>query len=434
MTLAEANGTMPAMKTLTSVAAVLTLLTSVGVALAGSLPNAQDILNQQSAGTGDSATSSGTGTTSAQTPSIPNTSGCQIDSLMLQTWKARVAAEAASAAPAAKEAKPSAQGGKPTGKDRTEKDAPQQAPSTKPPPLFRAEDVDLQFLPDDKGARILRPRSTFVLTMKLGSEIAGCIGDGAGPTLFVDHLAFRWLLPMDRYIDKDLVRVTYRIDPLATPQQSWNETLLRSWTHENPRLVTIGIGGSGSEVVIAKEKVSLSVGYGGPWLGCVALVLALAILAAFGLIGNGLLDRRSQTPSYSLSRFVLACWVLTTTAAIVLMLVHTEVLPSVADGGLAFMVAASGLGMGISSLIDVLRKADIPQTPSKVSIFADFFKDADGVALHRVQAGLLNALVLGVVWWELIQYGSVAMIDKSWAALVGASTITYLMGKRGEAN
>jgi hypothetical protein len=45
----------------------------------------------------------------------------------------------------------------------------------------------------------------------------------------------------------------------------------------------------------------------------------------------------------------------------------------------------------------------------------DYLNDADGLALHRVQVVFLTS-VLFVVWRDMIQLGTVAEIDRAWAA------------------
>lgn len=286
------------------------------------------------------------------------------------------------------------------------------------------DDVDLRVT---KTA--LAPRQELTLSMKLGSELAKCIGATSGPVLFLDHLPIQGLASTGRFIEGGRLLVRFRLDRPASSISNWNELLQRAWSDGADRAVWVGFGGGDAEVAVAPEKIPLRIGGGSPAIGFGALMLCLVLLAIVWRSSRALADRKRGELSYSLSRLVLACWVLTTSAAIILMLFHTGVLPSVADGGLAFMVAATGLGTGASALIDRFKEAS---NPNASSFIRDFFEDGDGFALHRVQSAILNGLVLYVVWAELITYGSVANIDKSWAALVGASTATYLLGKSGE--
>lgn len=286
------------------------------------------------------------------------------------------------------------------------------------------DEIDLQV-----SEAILKPRAEFTLSMKMGSEVAKCVGATTGPVLFLDHLPIQGLASTGRLIENGRVQVRFRLDRPASSLANWNELLQRAWSDGKDREVVVGIGGGDAEVAVAAKPVKLRLGGGGPAVGVGALIVCVLLLALVWWQSKALVDRKSGYLSYSLSRLVLACWVLTTSAAIVLMLLHTGVLPSVADGGLAFMVAATGLGTGASAWIDRIKTATNPDASTFIK---DFFEDGDGFALHRVQAAILNSLVLYVVWSELVRYGTVAYIDKSWAVLVGASTVTYLLGKSGE--
>jgi hypothetical protein len=60
--------------------------------------------------------------------------------------------------------------------------------------------------------------------------------------------------------------------------------------------------------------------------------------------------------SYSVSRLLLGCWVLTTISAALLMIARTDTMPSATQGGLVFLLAISGASTGRSAVIDVIRK------------------------------------------------------------------------------
>lgn len=286
------------------------------------------------------------------------------------------------------------------------------------------DEIDLQV-----SETAIAPRQELTLSMRLGSELAKCIGATSGPVLFLDHLPIQGLAPTGRFIENGRVLVRFRLDRPASSTTNWNELIQRAWTEGKDREVFVGFGGGDSEVAVSAKPITLRLGGGSPSVGVGVLLLCVVVLALIWRTSKALADRKPGELSYSLSRLVLACWVLTTIAAIALVLYHTGVLPSVADGGLAFMVAATGLGTGASSLMDWFKKATNSTTSTLIQ---DFFEDSDGFALHRVQSAILNGLVLYVVWRELVLYGTVANVDKSWALLVGASTVTYLLGKTGE--
>ena len=97
------------------------------------------------------------------------------------------------------------------------------------------------------------------------------------------------------------------------------------------------------------------------------------------------------------------------------------------------MLAATGFGTGAAALIDIFNKAKSSSGSGKVwGFIEDLTVDSDGLAIHRLQALIFNVIVLSVVWIDLIAWGTVAMVDKSWSTLIGASTLTYLFGKASE--
>ena len=98
------------------------------------------------------------------------------------------------------------------------------------------------------------------------------------------------------------------------------------------------------------------------------------------------------------------------------------------------MLAISGATTGFSALIDIYNNQRNNRTnPSETWFWEDFLDDADGLAIHRVQVVFFNLLILFIVWRDLIQLGSVARIDTGWAVLMGASAMTFVFGKAGEA-
>jgi len=134
---------------------------------------------------------------------------------------------------------------------------------------------------------------------------------------------------------------------------------------------------------------------------------------------------------YSLSRLLLAFWVLTTVSAVLLMVLRTGAMPDTTEGGLALLLAVSGATTGLSGLIDLIRQ---PSNSGETRFWEDFLDDADGIALHRVQVVVFNLLVLGLVWREMIQLGTAARIDTKWSSYLGASALIFVFGKWSESN
>jgi hypothetical protein len=136
-----------------------------------------------------------------------------------------------------------------------------------------------------------------------------------------------------------------------------------------------------------------------------------------------------QVPTLSLSRTLLIAWVVTISLSIVVLFLRKGVLPSMTEGGMSLLLLASGMTAGSGAAVDLIWKT--VASPSG-GIWKDLVNDDDGMAIHRVQALLVNLLILGIYWFELYLNGTVAYVDKSWAGLMGISNATYLYGKSCE--
>lgn len=281
------------------------------------------------------------------------------------------------------------------------------------------------------GYQRLKLRREILISLPRGAVQANCLSAASEPTLFLDHLPLRGLPTTGRYYDrtKGLVQIAFRLDKPASGAAAWNELLHRAWAKGGAWDVTVGIGAGGSEFITLDKPVTLHLGTGERASAQWALGLSALVLAVVASTSRALEDRRTGTRSYSLSRLMLACWAITTCAVVIVVWRHTEALPSFSDGGLALMLAASGLGAGFSTVLDTLRKAN---NAAPTCFARDLLNDEDGLAIHRVQALVFTIIVLYVVWRELIDYGSVAQIDKTWSLLLGASTVTYLFGRASE--
>ena len=294
----------------------------------------------------------------------------------------------------------------------------------------------------DAHASKLAPHGVITLQIHLSEALAQCFDGVQEPTLYLDHLPMTGLPTTGRYVTKiekkgkndkggefeKFVTASFRLDK-PTKGVAWSELLYRDWISPTERWVDVGIGSGGTEFLTLPKKIRLAIGRGSPsWAGT-ALVLSLIAILGVALGSRALQDRRDGYQSISLSRLMLSCWVATTTAVVIVVWRHTQALPYFADGGLPFMIAASGLGTGFSTWIDTRRKRE-NQKPT--SILDDLMCDEDGLALHRLQSLIFNMVVLYVVWADLITYGTVAQVDSSWAYLLGASTLTYLFGRGAE--
>lgn len=227
-------------------------------------------------------------------------------------------------------------------------------------------------------------------------------------TLFVDHYPLVGLTPVERLRDSNgLVTLVFHMNRSATSGVGWTQLLANLWKDYGTGTVTVGVGSVSTEYGVAKERLKLTLGIGGPYWAWGALIGSLILLGVLWKWSKLLHDRRDGFISYSVSRLLLSLWLLTTTCAVLLMVLRTGVMPSAADSGITFMLAISGATTGLSAVIDLIRT---PTNTDATNVWEDFFSDADGLALHRIQIVFFNLLVLYIVWRELIQLGSVARV------------------------
>lgn len=290
------------------------------------------------------------------------------------------------------------------------------------------------------GAPILRPHDTVTIRLTPWKRLAHCFDGNTEPTLFLDHLPMMALPTTGRFVEvvqpaagsreaATHIAFSFRLDKPSKGEAAWRELLYRDWVSPTTRWVKVGLGVGGGEIVTL-DQVQLAIGNGSPSWAWTALVVSIMSVLLVALGTRALEDRRGGFKSVSLSRLTLSCWVATTTAVVIVVWRHSQALPSFSDGGLAFMLAASGLGTGFSTWMDNRRNAD---NAVATNLFEDLLCDEDGLALHRLQALIFNGVVLYVVWADLITYGTVAQVNASWSALLGASTLTYLFGRGSEA-
>ncbi len=313
-------------------------------------------------------------------------------------------------------------------------------PSAKPPVLIK---VSLLAAADSgaKEAHTVSLRDQIVVTLGQAVDFHNCLMvNGADAVLFLDHVPLADVKPRSTSaIGNDSLEIVFRLERSSANSTAWNELLLRNWVGGGrPRPVSIGIGPSPSYESVfrgSSNKFQLNLGFGGPCLA--GVVLAVTIVLGVALFRSSAVADRSWATepsphaerfSFSLARTMLMCWVLTTTAAIGLAFINSGAIPPL-DGGMSLLMLASGVTVGSGAVIDhirniVFKKSDGP--------WIDLVKDADGLALHRLQAVGVNVLLLVVVWTDLISRGSIVTLDKSWAALMGISSGVYLYGKTTE--
>lgn len=279
----------------------------------------------------------------------------------------------------------------------------------------------------DPSPVVVSLRDELAIVVEPHADLGPCIGAGSDVTLFIDQVPLQGLL-IRRYVEEGKIRLTFRLERQSNA--SWAELLRRAWDHGGPYLAPVGIGTGTTQLAALQQGVSISIGSGSRAAVGWALAICIVVLVVVWGSSKAIVDRKEgRYVSYSLSRLVLACWILTTCATVIIIWRHTGSLPSFGDGGLAVMLAATGVQSGAGALIDLFRK---PANVAPTRFWQDFLDDADGLALHRIQVVLFNILVLYVVWTDLYAYGTVAAVDKSWSALIGASALTYLLGKSAE--
>jgi hypothetical protein len=291
--------------------------------------------------------------------------------------------------------------------------------------------ADIGYYEAEKGT--LEPRDAITVRLAPVKLLDKCLDGKLEPTLFIDHLPMTSLPTTGRFVvekdGKKFVSLSFRLEKPLKGEAAWNELLYRDWIAKTQRRVAVGIGISGAEILTLAEPIRLSIGKGSPSWAWLALGLSGVAILVVAFASRALEDDRIGYKSFSLSRMVLTCWVATATAVVVVVWQHSQALPSFSDGGLPFMLAASGLGTGFSTWLDTRRRME---NEKSTGLLEDLLCDEDGLALHRVQSLIFNVVVLYVVWADLIAYGTVAQVGTNWSALLGASTITYLFGRGAE--
>ncbi len=298
---------------------------------------------------------------------------------------------------------------------------PPAAPFRSPKPVVTAE---------VKGGALPGWDDVIVLTFAdVDARLGKCL-EGGDLTLYVEHLPMGGIAPIERMGEEGKsATIKYRLTRPLVAGPGWNELMAKAWDKGGALDATVGLGTAGNEFAYSGNKIGLTLGSGRPWWVVGALAGSIVLLIVLWSQTKMLHGRQTGAPTYSISRFLLSCWVLTTMCAVMLTFLRTGNMPSASDGGLAFMLGISGATTGLSALIDLIRK---PHNDEPSNFLEDFLDDADGLALHRLQVAMFNFLVLFIVWRDMIQLGTVAPIDKGWVTLLGASAITFVFGKSGE--
>lgn len=293
---------------------------------------------------------------------------------------------------------------------------------------------------DLRKARDLHLRDHIEVRLTNPLELVGCLADSrTDPVLFIDHLPLADLKPRGKVLrpDGSLV-LTYRLESTAGTRAAWDELRLRNWLDDHrPRAARLGIGSNAlfELALLDTPDFVVRVGAGNPSWGVLALVLAAVAFLLLATESRVLRDRQPQgaigasgQQSFSLARAVLVAWILTTTACIGLVFLDTGAVPAL-DGGMPLLMLASGITAGTGAAVDFIRNIGFGRSES---FLVDLVTDAEGLAMHRLQALGVNLLILGVVWWELIAFGTIAHLDRGWGLLMGVSTGIYLYGKASE--
>lgn len=293
----------------------------------------------------------------------------------------------------------------------------------------------------------LNRRSLVTIEVHNPKPLVSCLADSrTEPVLFIDHVALPDLKPVakiaDLLDDNPVLQLVYRLQRTPDSKRQWEELLLRDWLNSGePRTLTLGLGVTPLfELAVLPKGAALSgrFGAGGRSSGLWALALAFVVFLVLSHCSKLVRDRApkladqppaGRKPSYSLARVLLSFWVLTTTAAIVVVYLSSGTLPAL-DGGVPLLLLASGLTVGSTAVIETIGRIGVGGT---AWFLEDILTDKDGLAIHRVQALIVNLLLLIVVWQELICEGTIANVERGWGVLMGISAGVYLYGKTTEA-
>lgn len=294
----------------------------------------------------------------------------------------------------------------------------------------------------------------------------------SGPTLYIDHIPFNGIPVRSRMRNANgEIELHYRLEQAASDADAWAELRLRAWAADTAEVtVPLGIGLTAkAETLVINDAVVLVPGWSSRrliqtlvlvaglawpvlWLSGLLLsrlrpaLLSSAWLVALrnlprdrgrhaGRIGQNaapvVADATLAQRSFSLGRMVLIVWLLTASTAIAVAWLYGGAPPNLSAGGLPLLLLAAGITSGTGAAIDLIRKTMFAKSDG---LWNDLTADDSGLALHRLQAVLVNLAILALVWHDLYCYGTVANVDKGWAALMGVSSATYLYGKSSEGN
>lgn len=279
-----------------------------------------------------------------------------------------------------------------------------------------------------------------------GMSHLGCLSKaGIAPVLFIDGIGLPALKPLQAQpagAAQNGVVITYRLLRSSADAAAWDELLRRSWQKEGQSFeVAIGIGERppfAASSLAGATKVAFALRPVGPPFGLGLLLLAFLCVAWLSSRTEWARDRDSRVAasagpagsgrSFSLSRLQLAAWSVTVLACIVAGWVGTGALPPL-TGALAAMMSISGVTAAAGAGVSVFRGVDVRASEGP---WRDLVHDADGLAVHRLQALVVNVLLLVLVWQQLIADGAVATLEKEWSGLLGISAGIYTLGKTAE--
>ena len=294
------------------------------------------------------------------------------------------------------------------------------------------------------------------VTLTDSADFFNCLyGNSIDPVLFVDHVPLPSLKPVDKVREPDgSVKLRYRLTRNGSDATHWDELLLRAWrSGGGARQVPLGVGNtslyeSAVQALEAGPLLQLSLFATGPAFAWVMLLLSLGAAALLLHFTEMLRDREpndrnpsanaaaaaraadqpNSQRSISLARLLLTGWAFTAMACLAVAVATTGSAPPL-TGTIGWLLGLGGATAASGTAVNSFR--DIGVRPSQ-GLWRDIVTDADGLAIHRLQALLVNVLLLGIVWSQLISLGSIANLDSGWSALLGISSATYAFGKMTE--
>lgn len=282
------------------------------------------------------------------------------------------------------------------------------------------------------------------LTLQLSQAAYTQVVATQTPVLYLDSMPLLGLKPVAMSaVDCSLTFPLTRT-PEAAAQWMVIDKVKRLDGHATPLPMRIGLGpnGNGEVAVLGATRLPIEVRdpnanawfFGG--LAVLALVLIPTLRRHSGLLRDqGTAEQLAALngpPTFSLSRTQFLLWFLFAMVATLYLWAVTGTLPALSGTLLSILFVSGGTAVA-APLIDDMKAAKL--SPSTGSFWRDILEETRSeppqASLHRLQQVVVTLLLLGAGGVSVYHALTFPEFDDKWILLMGLSTGTYLLGKRG---